>query len=428
MLNRPVALLQSPVSALLLAACAGSRASIAGDATRLEDLMTRGRFEEAVREAAELRENDPSEGAYVELHRKASLGYLLAVGRQVTFENRDEAALEIFARAVEVAPESEQAREWYHKTRTKLALRWNLIGEEFHANGNIDGALEAYGKALEYEPEMLSAREGAAQLLLVKNFQEGLSNRYYNEGVRALHDYFLRVSRGRFQYTQKYDPGDPRAEQREDEVETRLAEQRFSQATALEAAGKYAAARNEYYIVLLMKPGDPAAQAGYDRMKIESDAKHTLEEAAMATLRGDFDSARDLLQGGQEKTTMQRQIFEDRLATLDDDRVRAQYEQAVILEGDFQFEEAATAYRHILEERQWFEDARARLEFVEERIERSAELYEQAGTVGSEEDRLKVLGEIELYWPEYKDVREQIIALRRKLGLEIVPAPSDPPR
>ncbi len=410
------------LAAVLLSACAGTRGGVAADAGRVEDMLARGHFEEAVREAASLREKHPEDAQYEFLHLKATLGYLLEAGREATLANRDQEALEIFARATELAPDSVQAAEWLQKTRDKLALHWNVIGEELHAEGVIEGALEAYQKALLYDPEMLSAREGASQLLLTLNYREGLSERYYNEGVRALHDYFLRVSRGRFGYiTGKYEPKDELAGTRKGEVEDLIAEQRFAQARTLERSGQYAAARNEYYIVKLMRPDNAEAQEGYDRMKLEAVARRKLDEASMSIMRKDFDGALRLLQQGRDTTVGQLGVFDDAIANVDDQRIRSLYDDAVLAERDFQYETAIKLYEQILAERQWYEDARTRLETAQQTIARAAELYLQAKDAPSDEARLKLLRELEVTWPDYKDVREQLTVLLEKLGLNEKP-------
>lgn len=403
--------------AALLGACSSTRGRTASRSDHVDELIRRGKYEEAVREAAELREKHPDEDSYEFLHRKATLGYLLTVGREETLADRDEEALAIFERALAIAPESDQALEWFHKTRTKLALHWKVIGEELHAEGILDGALEAYQKALGYDPQLLPARVGASQILLLENYHDGLSERYYNEGVRALHDYYLRVSRGRFQYTQKYRPGDPRAGAREDEVEDHIADERFTMARTLEAAEHYAAARNEYYIVLLMRPGDPEAQAGYDRMKVENEAQRLFDEVSMAMLRRDFDRARELLEEGRAKTVTQVQRFEDMLANLDDARVRAMYEDAVMLQRDFQYEESLALFEKLLADRGWYDDARTRVDNLKVDIAKAEELYEKARLASTDEERLQLLRELEKHRLDYKDVRDQIIALKAKLGI-----------
>jgi tetratricopeptide (TPR) repeat protein len=413
----PPGLLLLLLAPLVSSGCASTKGRVSGDAVAVEDMLARGQFEEAVRKAASLREKHPGEEEYEFLHRKASLGYLLEAGRKATLADRDEEALDIFQRATEVAPDSVQAQEWLQKTRSKLALHWNVIGEELHAEGVIEEALEAYQKALDYDPEMLSAREGASQLVLLMNYRLGLSERYYNEGVRALHDYYLRVSRGRFVYiTKKYEPGDERADSRKDEVETMIADQRYAQAGKLERDGQYAASRNEYYIVLLMRPGDAEAQAGYDRMKVESMAKRKFDEAAMMAMRKDFDGARARLQEGRDVTVEQLDVFDDAIANIEDQRIRSLYDDAVLAERDFQYEAAIAIYEHILSERQWFEDARTRLETAQRIVADAADLYSKAQTAATDEERLALLRQLEVTWPDYKDARDQLTALLQKLG------------
>jgi tetratricopeptide (TPR) repeat protein len=396
---------------LLLIACRMSGDSTRGAARQIEDMLTRGQFEQAVREAAELRERRRDDAESLVLHKKATLAWMLDQCRRLTFEEQDAEALELFRQAAALVPESEQARIWVLKTERKLGTHWLVTADELHADGALEGALEAYEKALSYEPELLAAREGAAQIDLLLNYREGLSNRYYNEGVRALHDYFLRISRGRFQYTRKYQKGHERASHREEEVISLLSEERFALARKFEDEGMWAAARNEYHIVLLMDPDNEQAQEGHARTKVEAKARRKMSEASMFVIREDFGRAREILEEGLELSSIQDALFEDALANLDDQRIEARYQRALTMEHDFQYREAITAFQAILDERQWYKDARTRLSTLEGTVARVERTYQEAARATSVEERRRKLREILIDWPDYRDVPDQLAAL-----------------
>ena len=395
----------------LTLACRAGKDSTRGSAGDIDGLIVRGRLSEAVHKAAKLRERRGDDEESVRLHKKATLALMLQRGRDLTFENQDAEALEIFRRALELVPESEQARTWVAKTEEKIGHQWLVAGDELHADGALEGALEAYEKALEHDPDLIAAREGAGQILLLMNHRAGLSERYYKEGVRSLHDYFLLIARGRFQYTQKYDDENQRAADREQEVVELLSDVRFAQARQLEEEGQWAAARNDYYIVLLMDPDNQLAKEGHERTKIEAAATRKIAEADMSAMRHDFERAKELLEEGMELSQLQDERFQDALANLDDARVEAMYQVALTLEHDFQYEAAIETYEQILDERQWYQDARTRLSTLEATVSRVERTYTEALEASSPEERRRKLRQITIDWPDYLDVRELLASL-----------------
>jgi hypothetical protein len=134
-------------------------------------------------------------------------------------------------------------------------------------------------------------------------------------------------------------------------------------------------------------------------------------------MRKDFEGARARLQAGRDETVVQLDVFDDALANLDDQRIRSLYEDAVLAERDFHYEAAIAIYEQILSDRQWFEDARTRLETAQKIVTDSADLYARAQTAGTDEERLALLRELEVTWPDYKDARGQLKVLLEKLGL-----------
>jgi tetratricopeptide (TPR) repeat protein len=375
--------------------------------SEVDDLIIHERYEEAVHLAESLAEGRPEGSPEQEVYRLASVAYLLEQARVLTFNERDDDALVLIDRALEIAPHSEQARMWSDKTRLKLAETWLYRGQEYHANDNLDAALESYERSMGYTP-LDMAVQGQARCLLQLNYRDGLSESYYNEGVRALRDYWLELARGRFSYSAKYRREGTRADRRIREVDGLLARERAAVALHLEEQELFAASFNEYRIALLIDPDLEDAKVGMARMRIEADAKVLFDAASMMVLRGEWERARTAIEEGLGQTQIQAQRFEDLLADIDDARLDELYEHALDLEHDFQYVEAIAAYKRLLEEREWFKDARSRANTLEEYVVHARDLYAQAASSAHRDERLAYLRQIDIFWPEYRDVQERL--------------------
>jgi hypothetical protein len=395
-----------PLLALLaLASCASVKQEVPHDVNYLLD---HEQFAEAVEEAARVREARPGDADAERQHKRASVAYLMQQGRRSTFQDQDDDALAVFRRALAINPGSELIELWINKTSDKLSRRWHVSGLQAHAEGHLNSAYDAYVKALEYWPGNLSAREGAGQVLLQLNYREGLSEEYYKDAVRALHEYMLWHSRINFLRVAKYRPGDPRPEQRVSEVEEKLTTERHAVAATFFNEGLYPAARNEFRLILLMNEDDEKAQAGLEAASIESQAFDILRAAQLLIIKGRFEAAIDELEVGMAMTTAQKEDFEETRATIQEARHKHMYDDALDLEHDFDFESAITAYAAILEEVEWYEDVRPRLDALQDYVSRAANLYAKAAATEDMELRQNLLRQIEVFWPEYLDIRDQL--------------------
>lgn len=413
----PIRLSSLRQTAILFAACLATTGCLGRGETKspedeIIDLVHHGQYREAVERAKELRDSDPDNPFFLELHKGASVAYRLEEGRRLTFDDDDEAALVKFEQALEIDPGSESATRWRDNTRDKLGEVWYARARELHADGEmLAAAFEAYGYALQYKPDLILARESASLVLLQMNHREGLSDDYYNEGVRALHEYSLDLARSRFDYSAKYRPGDERPVRRVTEVEALLSQERLAIAIHMEEDGLYAAARNEYELAHLMDPENVEAVVGRDRVKLEAAAARLMERAGMMILRGEWNRARMTLKRARGSTLRQAAKIDDLLADIDDARIRAMYAQALDLEHDFRYAEAVEVYAEILSEREFFDDTRSRFSTLEEYIELAADLYERAGKAADRAERRNLLRQIETFWPEYRDTHDLLDAL-----------------
>ena len=376
-------------------------------------MVTHGQYAEALREAAELAAEHPDDPHYARLHQLTSVGFLMEAGRRATLDDRDTEALEYFERALQIDPESVHAQAWGQKTRHKLGDIWYARARQLHADDDLLGALEAYETALEYDPTLNFARENAGRVVLQLNYREGLSEGYYNDGVRALNDYRLHEAKSRFAYVGKYREADDKSKRRVREVDRQLSIERAIIAFGHEQTGLYTAARNEFKWALILDPENADAQEGLARNEIEAEASRLLHEGEMMVLRGEWERGKAMLEEGKRLTIEQHEAFDEALAKIDDARLKAMYERGLAYEHDFRYREAIEVYAQVLESRAYYEDTRPRKETLEEYVQRAGELYSQAAAAESEAARLRLLRQIEVIWPEYEDVGEQIEALEQ---------------
>ena len=114
-------------------------------------------------------------------------------------------------------------------------------------------------------------------------------------------------------------------------------------------------------------------------------------------------------------TALQTEAFTTATAGIDDARVEQRYQIALDLEHDFSFPEAVEAFKELLTTRDFYKDARARIDSLEGYVATAARLYDEAAAATDGTKRLDLLQEIDVFWPEYKDIAEQIRALKNKM-------------
>ncbi|MCB9913834.1 MAG: hypothetical protein H6828_01645 [Planctomycetes bacterium] len=409
-LRTPLALTLALV-ALLGAGCASTQAREHADADAIQAAVRHGRYVEAVQLADEHRKRFPDDPQAQELHRLASVALLLERGRRATFASDDLSALEDFRTAQELAPESHIVTGWVDKTRAKLASSWLDKGLAAFAEDDLDAAAEAYLNARHYLPDSQEAIQGYEDVMLLRNHRTALGDAYYEQGVRSLAEYWLERARHNFSATAKYQPDNERANERGVEVDVQLADQRLVVARTLEAEGRFFAAMTEYRLASLLDPNSAEAQAGMARTGEEAQARELLKQAEMYAFRKEFGEAAALLDRGAAMSSEQADDFAAARVEFQQARLRDQYEHALSLEHDQRFEDAITAYAAILDEVDYFEDARTRLSTLEGYVEMAASYYARAEAETDSAKKIEHLRAIEGFWPEYKDVRTKIAAL-----------------
>ncbi len=394
----------------LLCACAAESRTVAQE---VRSLVDHGRFEEGVRMAADAAAQAPGDPDLQELYRDATVAYLLEQGRRLTFEDKDEEALDFMRRALETNPESEEAADWIEKTNRKLAQKHLRVALEEHAKDEIEEALADYEKALEFMPADKDALIGRDICVRILQHRGDLGRSYFDEGVRAMSDNWLEQARSRFSYSGKYQPDDVRTKDRRVQVEKFIAAQRMSAGRSFEEKGKFGAARNEYRVALALDQDNEEAKVGLERVQRELDVWGLLDRAEMNVVRGSFDEAAKLTEEAGGKTVAQKDKVEGQLASIREARLEREYRDALVLEHDFRYEEAVQKYGELLEKAQFYKDVIARRDTLQEYVKLAGELYEKAAAETDPEKKLELLQRIEVFWPEYRDVQGLIAGLSK---------------
>jgi len=373
------------------------------------------RYEEALRLSQELVELSPSAESY-EQQELATVAWYLHQGREQTFGDKDYEALLTFEQALLLKPESPIVLQWVGKTRSKIADRLYLEGSELHALEEYAAAVLKYDEALEMAPDhqgALRARELAGRQ---SQYRVDLAKGYYVAGVRALSDYWLEQAKSRFGYTRKYLPDHERALSRRNKVDGMLAGQRFILGTDYMSRGLYAAARNEFRLAQILHPSTEGLDERLEEATQEAAARDHLLKAEMLVFKGEFDGALAALDEGVTLTTLQLEEFEFVRSEIDDEKNRIIYERALAYEHDYLYEEAIVVYDELLARTDYYEDSRARRGTLSDYVQSADRLYQQLSSAGDPESELSLLKQIEIFWPEYRDIQERIERLESSLN------------
>jgi len=409
----------------------GACSSVEKSESAVQDLIRRGSYGAALRQAESAYRDNPGNPELEELYRRASAAYMMEKGRRQTFAEENLEALESFRQAYEIKP-SVIAEQWYDKTRLKLAGIHLERGREAVASEDLETALREFERAIGFtetdgrdriNDELVELREvarsAAARTLVRVNYRLDLGSEYYIQGVRAWHEYQLYIAAADFGFVEKYKPSDDKAERRGLQVDALLARRRVSMAAALEEIGNYAAAEKEFKQALELDAELEEAELGAERAAVEAEAARIAGEGEMMILRGEWVRARETLARALELSVYEKDAYSDKIASIEDARMASAYERALDLEHDFDYPGAIKAFAELLEERSWYEDARARHDTLVEYVERSERLYALAKDSRDIIERLALLREIELIWPEYRDIESLLPPLQRRVDAQL---------
>lgn len=387
-------------------------------------LVAHGRFDDAVRAAAAAVERDPGSERALADHRDATAAWLLEQGRQQSFRDEDEAALETFARVLAFDPGNEVAKDWIEKTNQKLATVWRGRAFDLHAEDDIDAALAAYERALKHVPGDAATVEGRNIALALVAHRSGLGRTYFQDGLLALSDLWLEQARSRFAYSLKYRPKDERTQQRESQVKHLMAIERVSAARANEGEKRFGAARHEYAMALQADATSADAQAGLERCKKELKVRDLLGRVRMDVVRGRFDAAETGVAEARKLTELQKDEVDGAEASIREARFEKAYREALALERDWRYAEAVLRYDQLLARADYYKDVISRRDALNEYIRRADDLWNRAEAEAAPATKLDLYRQIQVFWPEYKDLPARIAALEAQLQGGAAPGPA----
>jgi tetratricopeptide (TPR) repeat protein len=400
------------VLSLLLFSCRADRAA----ELSVADLVQSGEyvraFDLAEREAGEDPENVGAQDTLAEMRVILELER----GRRMLFAGEDSEALLVFEGARQLDPGNPTVAIWIEKTRRQLAERWLDAAQGLTGNDQLEQAEEAFEKVLQYDPGNSTAGEGLARILLRKQYREGLGLTYYRDGLQALRDFEFWPADRDFGLTTEYDPTLERARVRQLQVRKAIVEQRIARALELERNEHYFASRNEYRLALLLDPDNEEASTGMDRMDLEVRTFRILGEVDMEVRRGEIEDARLLLEQSASTSEAQANAFGRLEARVEDARWELMYEEALSLYQDQLYEEAVASFDRLLAETEFYEDAVSRRRTLAGFISNAEGLYAKSLEASDPEEALGYLRQIEVFWAEYRDVRDRIIQLEAKLA------------
>jgi tetratricopeptide (TPR) repeat protein len=150
-----------------------------------------------------------------------------------------------------------------------------------------------------------------------------------------------------------------------------------------------------------------------DRCSKEVEAQRLLEMADYELLRKNYDRAGEQLSRGELLTEKLKERFEGARARIQESRHEDLYVEAVALEKDQRYPEAVEKYQELLDIAQYYKDVFTRRDTLKAYIELAASLYAKADSAASDEERFDFLSQIEVFWPDYRDVRSRLEGLRK---------------
>ena len=379
------------------------------------ELVQLTHYEQALRLSAELVEEAPSAANFAR-QRMATVAWFMDQGRDLTFADKDYEALLTFEQALLLEPESDMVLSWVGKTRAKIAALLFQEGTELHAKEDYSAATEKYSQALEMIPSHEGALRGRELAQRQSTYRVDLAKGYYVAGVRALSNYWLEQAKSRFGYTRKYLPNHSRALNRRNKVDGMLAGQRMILGEDYMSRGLYAAARNEFRLAQILNPSTEGLQESLEEASREAQASDYLLQAEMFVFKGQFGSALASLDEGEKFTTLQSEQFETVRGEIDDEKNSLIYERALAYEHDFLYEQAIDVYSELLARTDYYEDSRTRRGTLAGYVQNANRLYEQVLNSGDLMDKLSLLRQIEIFWPEFLDIQERILRLEHELN------------
>ncbi len=403
--------------AALALGCAGTSRRPAERAALAELLL--GRYENAYREVRKGLAEHPGDPRLLKLEKALRPRALVDRARRLTFDERNEEALAVLARALELAPDYEPALAWRRKVRAKIGERLTDEGLVALGYGELDKALARFQEALGYAPGSRRAKRGMQDV--ARRFQERRkeAEEHFREAVRARQ--FLDWERVYYEasWAVELDPDRKDALDLELTAAAELAAKTRRIADDLAAAKSWRAAARLY-----LEAADYAAEAGLgwadaarrqaETMEREAKGRDTIRRCQAAIARRDFAAAERALREAEklcllDRTPLGRLANDLRLA-----RLEALVERARALQREGRLAQAARSYDAAAKldpDGVWAQRARN----LREDLARARRLYDQgfrAMEEGKLEEAMAAWREIMAFAPGYKDTSRRLVLAR----------------
>jgi tetratricopeptide (TPR) repeat protein len=365
--------------------------------------------------AEEALEQNPDDARVRAFHRKARLRGLTALGQRLVFQDRDDLAIEVLERALEIEPYDFYAQEWINKAKVKLAQRYAREASGMVGGGRLDEALATYQKAIEYDPGNVDAREGLEQVAAAWAGKQDKARDHFLRGLRARADGAFDMALYHFRIAAEQDPTNEEARAMLGELRDRIGTARFDEGLREEEAGAYRAALLDYEAAAELLPDDEDLKQRIALCRREVEAENLRAEGEVLLFRGEFQVAREKLQRAYQLTSRQKIEVQDLLVVAREREADERYRMARDLELQERLDEALAAFRALDEEFPGFLDTRAMITRLETAIEIATTSYQQgreAEDRGQLDDALSHYIDAVIAWPSYEDVAERIERLR----------------
>ncbi len=404
-------------AASFLASCASGPSAAERRLVEIVDMTRASHYPEAAAASVELMDDlsadSPLRDEVRKVQREISLASGMALVRARVLGDRNDEALEILKELDKAHPESNLVDDWRNRVEKKIADEYFDEARYALGSGSFDDARAAYAKSVEYDPSRTVVQNLLVELDRVEAWRKEVAEGYYYKGVGNLVDGRFKESVGDFGKVKKYRENPERAARRITEVNRQLAQFRVESADQLVADGRFAAAAKEYVEAARLDPESEVIARNLEGLRAEAKAQQMLFEARSMILRGELDRGRAKLEEAKAITALQAETFDKEIAAIADRRVESSYQRALGLEHDFQFAKAVTAYQAILEGRDYYKDVRARIDTLTDKIANADRLYAEYQSAGTDAERLGLLRQIEIFWPDYKDIPARIRSLAK---------------
>lgn len=405
-------------SLLAISACASGSGSYGEQFAAIESLTRHGDYQAAAESSVTLLDtlDTDSENAEAvrQIQREISIASSLERVRSLTLDDQDKEALDLALELDAAFPGMHAIEAWRDLLRVKLADFWFDAAREASASERFDDARAHYRTSLGYDETRTNVQDLLGELDRIEDYRANVADKYYYSGVSHLSDGALSESLGDFSKVDKFDRGNARAKRRVSQVNRQLAATRVAAADVLAKEGLYAAAAKGYLEASTLDPDSEEIARNLEALRSEAKASAILRVARNNALRGDVDKAEVKLKEALGLTALQTELIEKEIAGLDDKRAEKAYDRAVGLERDFQYEAAIEGYDKILESRDFFKDVRARTDALTKYVADAKRIYAEYEAALTDASRLALLRQIEVFWPEYRDISKRIDELSKK--------------